>query len=239
MAFEPPPDLFLNLRARFLSGYGVEVAHHRGKRMRAHDAADDVMRVAHIGDPVAHRFIGGVLQSLRTARHGNDARAEQLHAKDVERLTLRVFLAHVNVALETEARCDSGGRHAVLTGARFSDDARLAHTPGEQRLPQRVVDFMRAGMQQIFALEVNFRAAEVLRQTLGVKERRRAPGEVAQQSGKLVAKSRVLLGFLVHAFQFAQSHHNGFWHELAAIRPEVARHWCSELRVNGVVGGFA
>ena len=41
----------------------------------------------------------------------------------------------------------------MLTGAGLGDDARLAHPLGEQRLAERVVDLVRAGMRQVFALE--------------------------------------------------------------------------------------
>ncbi len=45
-------------------------------------------------------------------------------------------------------------------GAGFGDDALLAHAPREQRLAERVVDLVRAGVEQVFALEVDLGAAE-------------------------------------------------------------------------------
>jgi len=45
----------------------------------------------------------------------------------------------------------------VLPGAGLGDDARLPHAPGEQRLAERVVDLVRAGMGQVLALEVDRR----------------------------------------------------------------------------------
>ena len=78
-------------------------------------------------------------------------------------LALHVFGAHVNDAFEAEARRHGGGGDAVLARAGFRDDARLAHAHGEQALAEAVIDFVRAGVQQVFALEVNARAAEILR----------------------------------------------------------------------------
>lgn len=47
----------------------------------------------------------------------------------------------------------SGCRHAVLARAGFRDQRRFAHMLGEQRLPERVVDLVRAGVQQILAFQ--------------------------------------------------------------------------------------
>src|SRR3970282_22290 len=43
----------------------------------------------------------------------------------------------------------------------------LAHDPGEQRLADGVVDLVRTGMVQVFALQINARAAELLGQAPG------------------------------------------------------------------------
>ena len=58
-----------------------------------------------------------------------------------------------------------GGRDAVLAGAGLRDDARLAHALGEQHLAERVVDLVRAGVAQVFALEPD-RVADLARQVL-------------------------------------------------------------------------
>ena len=86
--------------------------------------------------------------------------AEQLHAEHVERLPRHVFGAHVDVALEPEQRADRGRGDAVLPGAGLGDDPPLAHALREQRLAERVVDLVRAGVREILALEEDARAAE-------------------------------------------------------------------------------
>ncbi len=47
----------------------------------------------------------------------------------------------------------------MLTRAGLGDDAPLAHPRREQSLAERVVDFVRAGVEQILALEEKARAA--------------------------------------------------------------------------------
>ena len=71
-----------------------------------------------------------------------------------------VFRAHVDVALKPKQRGGGGGGDAVLAGAGLGDDALLAHALGEQRLADGVVDLVRAGVIEVFALEIDLRAAE-------------------------------------------------------------------------------
>ena len=103
-------------------------------------------------------------------------RAQQAHAEDVQPLPAHVLLAHVDDAFEAEQRAHRGGGHAVLARAGLGDDALLAHAPRQQALAQRVVDLVRAGVQQVFALQVDLRAAQRLAQPLGEVERRRTAG---------------------------------------------------------------
>jgi hypothetical protein len=67
----------------------------------------------------------------------------------------------------------------MLTCPGFRDDAPLAHAPRQQPLPQGVIDLVRARVQQVLALEVNTRAAQILREPPRMIKRRGAPGIVA------------------------------------------------------------
>ena len=80
--------------------------------------------------------------------------AEQVHPLDVRRLAPHVLGAHVDDALEAEARADGRGRDAVLAGARLGDDPLLAEPPREHGLAERVVQLVRAGVEQVLALQV-------------------------------------------------------------------------------------
>ena len=84
--------------------------------------------------------------------------AEQLHAVHVEPLPRHVLRAHVHHALEPEPGAHRRGGDAVLARAGLRDDAALAHPEREQRLADRVVDLVRAGVVQILALEQHARA---------------------------------------------------------------------------------
>ena len=153
--------LFQNLPARLVADDALKIAHHERIGMRAIDRAEDVMGVADVGHPVAHGLVDGLLEGLLAGGDGHDLRAEHFHAIDVERLALAIHFAHVDDAFQAEHGGDGGGGDAVLAGAGFGDDAGLAHAPGEQDLADGVVDFMRAGVEQVFALEINFRRRRV------------------------------------------------------------------------------
>ena len=146
-------DLIEHLAARLAADHGLELAHHQRIGMRTERRAKQVVRVADIGDPVAHRFVDRILQRLAAGIDLTDRRAEQLHADDVQRLATHVLGAHVDMALEAEQRARGRRGDTVLTCAGFGDDALLAHSLREQRLTERVVDLVRAGVRQVLALE--------------------------------------------------------------------------------------
>ena len=146
--------------------------------MRAVSRAENVMRAADVRDPVAHGFVDGFLQRLLARVNRHDFRAEHFHAIDVERLPLAIHRAHVDDAFQPEHRGDGGGGDAVLARAGLGDDARLAHALGEEDLAHGVVDLVRAGVEQVFALEINFRAAEFLGEPFGKIKRRGAAAQI-------------------------------------------------------------
>ena len=155
--------------------------------MRSQHAAEQVMRGADVGDPVAHGFVDGVFQRARSGTHAANFGAEQPHAEDVEFLAAHVFGAHVDDALEAQQRADRRRRDAVLAGAGFGDHALLAHALDQQALPEAVIDFVRAGVEQVFALEIDFCAAKFFGQAAGEEERRGASGIGLQQQVEALA----------------------------------------------------
>ncbi len=74
-----------------------------------------------------------------------------------------------------------GGGHAVLAGARLGDHSLLAHPQREQRLADRVVDLVRAGVIEVLALEPDLRPAALLAEPPGVIQRRGPADVVLQQ----------------------------------------------------------
>jgi hypothetical protein len=51
----------------------------------------------------------------------------------------------------------------MLPGAGLRNDALFPHASGQKHLAQAVVDLVRAGMQQVFALQPDAGAAQLLR----------------------------------------------------------------------------
>ena len=62
----------------------------------------------------------------------------------------------------------------MLAGARLGDDAALAQAAGEDGLAERVVQLVRAGVEEVLALEVDPLARS---ETLGERERGRRSEE--------------------------------------------------------------
>ena len=149
-----------------------------GIRRRADARADQVVGRLDVRDPVADRLARRLLQRARAELDRAHLGAEQAHPLDVRRLAPHVLAAHVDDALEPEARADGRRRDAVLAGAGLGDDPLLAEPLRDHRLAERVVQLVRAGVQQVLALQVD---ALVGREALGARERRRAARVVRQQ----------------------------------------------------------
>ncbi|MCY1391708.1 hypothetical protein D9M71_65580 [compost metagenome] len=77
-------------------------------------------------------------------------------------------------------------------------------------------------MVQLFALEVDLRAAEVLGQALGEVQRARATDVVALEVGQLLLEFRIVLGLFIFAGQVVDQRHQGFGDVLPAEAAEEA-----------------
>ena len=224
-----PPFRRLHLRARLLADDALEIAHHRRIGMRARRRADAIERVLDIGDPVAQRLVHRVLQRARAGLHRHHFRAEHVHAEDIRLLPLDIDRAHIDDAFEAEARAGGGRRDAMLAGAGLGDDARLAHAPREQDLAEHIVDLVRAGVVQLLALEIDFRAmlgvgglaAQIVGQPLGEIERARTPDIIGEKIVEFGVKRRVLLRRLVMALEIEDQRHQRLGDETSAENAEM------------------
>ena len=111
----------------------------------------------------------------------------------------------------------------MLTCPGLSDDAALFHALGQQDLTQSVIDFVRAGMQKIFALEIDAPAAAMLSQTLREEERSRPPRIISQQLIEFVLKALIRPRGFVGRRQLFQRRHQSLGHEAAAITAPMAQ----------------
>ena len=156
--------------------------------MRADRRSEQVVGGAHVGDPVADRLVDGVLQSSAARVDLTYLRSEELHAEHVGFLPARIDGAHIDDALEPEQRARGRARDAMLPRPRLGDDAVLPHASREERLTDRAVDLVRAGVREILSLEEDACEADRAGQARRVGERRRAPDPVAQHPRELVLK---------------------------------------------------
>ena len=162
---------FGHLYECFFPDHRLEIAHHHRIGMRARHRADDVIGMGDVGHPVAHRLVERILERFGAAFHRHHCSAKELHAIDILRLTLDVLRTHVDHALHAITRSNSRGGHTVLTCASLCDNTRLAHALGEHGLTDDVIDFVRAGVVQILALQIHLCTAKVRRPALGVIHR--------------------------------------------------------------------
>ena len=146
--------------------------------MRASSGAQDVKRIVDVGNPITHGLVQGVFEGSRAALDGHHLGAQQLHTIDVQRLALDVFGAHVHHAFQAQARRHGGTGHAVLAGTGFGNHPRLAAVLGQERLADGVVNLVRAGVVEVFALEPDLGAADFSGPTFGVIQGAGSPNKV-------------------------------------------------------------
>jgi hypothetical protein len=99
----------------------------------------------------------------------------------------------------------------------------LPHALRQQSLTQGVIDLVRAGVQQVFALEVNLRPSQLLRQPLAKVERRGPSRVVLQQISQLGLKGGIGLGQVVFALQLVERGHQCLRHIPPAINAKAPR----------------
>jgi len=123
-------------------------------------------------------------------------------------------------AFQAQQRGNRRRRHACWP-APVSAITASCHCVWQQSLAERVVNFVRAGVQQVFALEINLRPAQRFREPLGEIERRRPSRVVGQQRTQLGLERRIRLGFFVGVLQFVQRSHQRLRHVAPAIDAEA------------------
>src|SRR5262245_19748482 len=126
------------------------------------------------------------------------------------------------MTFEAEKRAGSSSRDAMLTSTRLGDDPTLAHSHGEKRLPESVVDFVGSCMRQVLTLEENPASPACGRQARGFVRRCWPSDVVSEQTIESSAKSRIIAHVQVCTFECFNWLDERLGHESAAEFPEVA-----------------
>src|SRR5690606_27112857 len=142
---------------------------------------------------------------------------------------------HIDDAFETEIRAHRRGGDAMLTGAGFGDDALFAHAAGEQNLPEHIVQLVRTGVIEFFALQVNPGAAEMPAQALREIERTRTADIILAVKRHLGLIGGIVLRLIIGALQFEHERHQGLGDEAAAIDAEMTMLVGTEAQAVGLV----
>ena len=121
----------------------------------------------------------------------------------------------------SEQRAHRRGRHAVLAGAGLGDDPPLAHALGQQRLAERVVELVRAGVVEVLALQIHRPARRARRAgargtaASGARRSRAAARPARRGSSGRYARR------LPRLLELRERRHQRLGHELAAVGPEA------------------
>src|SRR5450631_3384874 len=207
--------------ARLVADDALEDAHQRRVGVRTDAAADHVMSVADVGDPVADRLVGGVLERAGAAVDGDDRGTQEAHAIDVDRLAAHVLTAHVHRAAEAGSSACRGGGHAMLAGAGLRDDPALAHALGEHHLAEGVVDLVGAGVEQVLALQPDLRPAGGGAQSWSVGEGCGAARVLVEQPAPCRLERRVGEGLVHDGLELVERRHHGLGDIGSAIGAEA------------------
>ena len=211
-----------HLRPRLVADHQLEVPHHSRIGMRASRRTDDVERVFDIGDPVAQRLVHRVFQRARTGGDRPYRCTQQIHPKDIGALPFGIDLAHIDHARKAEAGGHGRRRHAVRARAGLGNDAGLAHAPRQQDLAQAIVDLVCAGVIEVFALEIDFGAAEMLGQARREIERALAAGVMGEKPVQFLLERWILFRCLIGFLKLQQQRHQGLGDKAPAIGAKMS-----------------
>ena len=194
--------------------------------MRSRHRPDNVERVIAICRPVADRLIHRVLQRGTALRDRMDPRAQHLHALDIGRLPFDVKCAHEHFAFHPKQRRDGRRGDAVHARTGLGNETTLPHPPGEKRLTDRVIHFVRTRMVQVLSLQNDPGAAQMLREALRIRQRA-LPSDIMRENVlEFGSESRIPARLVVGRFEFVKRGHQRFGDILSAV-DSVMRFHCS------------
>lgn len=110
----------------------------------------------------------------------------------------------------------------MLSCACFGDDFVFAHSFGEQGLTDGVIDFVCAGVVEVFAFEVDFCTAAIVGESFSEVKGVGASDEGAEEFVEFLLERGVCFGFVVFGSEFFQGVHQGFGDETTSEFTEPA-----------------
>mmetsp|Transcript_8311 Transcript_8311/g.16061 ORF Transcript_8311/g.16061 Transcript_8311/m.16061 type:complete len:213 (+) Transcript_8311:2785-3423(+) len=180
--------------------------------------------------PVSHGLINGIIEGLLPRLHRYYFGPKGFHPQHVQLLSYTVQGSHVHRALQPKQRAHCSGGHAVLPGPGLCDHAPLAQPLGQHRLPQRVVDLVCPGVQEVLALVPDLcshswstRLADVFCLLGGLIQKRRPPGVVLPIPPHIVPELSAVEDSEVLLLKIQQRRHQNLRHKLAPELTKVRR----------------
>ena len=110
----------------------------------------------------------------------------------------------------------------MLSGAGFGDDAGFAHAHGKQDLAKHIVDFVCAGVVQLVAFQIDFRAASVFGEAFGKIEGARTTDIMGEVGFHLALIVRIGLRLGIGFFERQDEWHQRFSDETTTKLAEMA-----------------
>jgi hypothetical protein len=133
----------------------------------------------------------------------------------------------------------------MLASSGFSDDPLFAHSQGQERLTESIVDFVRTGVVQILTLQPNawttIVATVMSGQSLGFIKRGSSTHIGFEEVVEFPRERWVCPGFSCRLLQLRQSWHECFWNVLATKASKTSMGaWAGRrLEAGGIrLGGF-
>ena len=180
-------DFLLQLPFNLFADHALHACHQVRVGVRSHGAAHDIECVGRMTAPVAYSLTACVAQCHVACAYWVHLGSQHLHALHVGVLSLHIGSTHKHLALHVHQRTHRSCGHTVLSGTCLGYDASLTHLLGQQYLSDGVVDFVRTGVVQVLALQVELTAI-LLAHTLGIVQRTGASHIVLKQCMILLLK---------------------------------------------------
>ena len=115
----------------FAADNGLKVPYYQGIWVLSNRGTEKIVSGFNISNPIAYRLIYRILERSCAAGDWPHLRTEQFHPEHIQRLTMYIFLAHIDYALESEQSTNGSGGNTVLSCASLGNDPALAHSSGQ------------------------------------------------------------------------------------------------------------